>query len=105
MSWNSSTTIRNATVPPGCPRRRGPSWSGTGRSPGHPGEKAKNGQHVIHPSAVVVGGQPGDLVEGEVLGLGAGGELLQAQVDGVGPVVKGGVGRLRPARRGQQFRR
>src|SRR5204863_5871160 len=40
--------------------------------------------------AVGVGGDLGDLVQGEVLGLGAGGEFFQAQVDGVGAVVEGG---------------
>ena len=53
--------------------------------------------------AVGVGGDFVQFFEGEVLGLGPGGELLQAQVDGIGPVVEGGEGRLGAAGRGQQL--
>ena len=37
-----------------------------------------------------VGGDLGKFIQSEVLGLGAGGELLEAQVDSVGPEVQGG---------------
>ncbi len=53
--------------------------------------------------AVGVGDGLGQLVGGEVLGLGAGGELLEAEVDGVGAEVEGGEGGVRAAGGGQQF--
>ena len=53
--------------------------------------------------AVGVGGDLVDFVEREVLGLGAGGELLEAEVDGVGAEVKGGERRVRTAGGGQQL--
>jgi len=52
---------------------------------------------------VGVGGDLIDLVEGEVLGLGAGGELLETEVNGIGPEVKGGQRRVGAAGGGEQL--
>ncbi len=54
---------------------------------------------------VGVGHHLGQLVERKVLGLGTGGELLEAQVDGVGPVMEGGEGCFGPAGGSQQLDR
>src|SRR5205814_3914599 len=53
--------------------------------------------------AVGVGGDLVQLLDGEVLGLGAGGELLEAEVNRVGAEVEGGVCGLGSAGRRQQF--
>ncbi len=52
-----------------------------------------------------VGDDLGQFVEGEVLGLGPGGELLQPQIDGVGAEVERRERRIRSAGRGEQFHR
>ena len=53
--------------------------------------------------AVSVGGDFVEFVEGEVLGLGPGGELLQAEIDRVGPEVKRRERRLEAAGGGEQL--
>src|SRR5947199_667829 len=54
MNWRSSTITRDATGRHGCPRRRGRSWSGTGRSLEDAGENVNNDLRPQYHSAVVL---------------------------------------------------
>ncbi len=74
----------------------------------HPGqftlfEQGVEGNVEPPPLLVGVSGHSGRLGQAEILGLGAGGELLQAAIDRIGPVLQGGEKCLQTPGRSQQF--